>query len=112
MDELVFTPSAVLGLLAQIPELEDLDLQIDEQPDSVILTIGDNRYELESSPDSEVTVDDDAIEEISDINDEGYEDIETDTSESIEGGVIKELAKTLMLGGLIRLTGKAVKDMV
>lgn len=111
MDELVFTPSAVLGLLAEIPELEGQLLSAQEDENGVTITIGEATYQIESNPSSEVEVDSEALEEIADINEEGYEDLDIVDEEPIEGGIVKELAKTLMLGGLIRLTGSALKNM-
>ena len=111
MDELVFTPSAVLNLLLEIPELEGMDISVQETESGITITIGDNSYNIEVSPSSQIEIDDDAIEEIADIDEEGYQELDAANDEPVEGGVIKELAKTLMIGGLVRLTGSALKNM-
>lgn len=114
MDQYVFTPSAILALLTQIDELKDAgDISISEEDNGVTVKIGDSVYQIESDPSSEVEIDSAAVDEIEDINSEGYDEIGaeyTDGFDNVEGGIIKELLKTLAIGGLVRLTKNAIMD--
>lgn len=115
---LVLTPSALLAFLTQIEELKDLDISISENEDNIEVQIGESFYTIESPETSTVEVDEEAVNDIEDLNEEGYtelsdtegvdivEDITGD--EPVEGGIIKELIKTLAVGGLVRLTKDAI----
>lgn len=112
--EILFTPASILELLASIDELKDHELSITETIDNKIqLQIDESIYiiDTEETP-SEVKVDEDVVDEISEINEQAYQElIENDDmvineNEPIEGGVLKELAKSLLLGGMIKLTKK------
>ena len=120
--KLVLTPSALLAFLTAIEELAGKDVSISEGTNDITVTIGDGTYVIESPLASEVEIDDEVIEEIDKIDDECYDEIdyiEEDYEEvigeigddrAVEGGVIKELAKTLLVGGLVRLTTNAIKN--
>jgi len=46
----VFTPSELVSIFAEIQELSDCDISLSENPDgSLMLTIGDSKYELRPS---------------------------------------------------------------
>ena len=117
VDTIVFTPSALMELLVSIDELKDTYIGITETMDGMLqLQIGESIYEIESKSDETVTVPDDVVEKIDDINQESYEKMSESLEEEIEiqkdaveGGIIKELAKSLLLGGMIRLSGKLLK---
>ena len=110
MDEFLFTPSAVLGLLTQIDELSDKDISFDEKDDSLVITVGTTQYIIQNEGAENIEVSEDIIEDVSEVNQEGYEKLVEDGVEfsygRIEGGIIKELAKNMLLGGMIRLTNK------
>ena len=114
MDEVVFTSSALLELLSQIPEFDEHKLAISETLDGNIqLQVDDSYYVLETSQ-QDVQVDEETVDTIADINDEVYEDLVADLDDGepddyIESGIIKEALKTLLLGGMIRLTSKLLK---
>lgn len=111
--EILFTPASILELLASIDELKDHELSITETIDNKIqLQIDESIYiiDTEETP-SEVKVDEDVVDEVSEINESAYQElIENDDMindvEPIEGGVLKEIAKSLLLGGMIKLTKK------
>lgn len=115
-DILVLTSSALISFLAQIEELEDLELELNERNDSIEVKIGQNTYTLQSSLDSVVEVDEEVVDDIADINDDGYvkfeDSLNNDLTEIegdlVQGGIIKELVKTLAIGGLVRLTKDAL----
>lgn len=111
MDEILFTSAAVLEFLSKIDELKDKDLSIDKTlEDKIQITIGDSVYEISDDNATTVEVPEESLYEISDATVDAYEElldeqseiVQEETTENIEGGIIKELAKDLMLGGLIR----------
>ena len=113
---LVLTPSALLTFLAQVEELKTAEISLVEDEDAIRVQIGDGTYVLESPQTSEVEISEDAVEELDSLNEEGYEQLAEDedinledvAGEEVEGGVIKELIKTLAVGGLVRLTKDAI----
>lgn len=116
---LVLTPSALLTFLANIEELRDLDIDMVESDSTIQVKIGESIYTLESPEDSEIQINGDAVEELDDINEEGYDELANEDvidhleeveGDVVEGGVIKELIKTLAVGGLVRLTKGAIMD--
>ena len=118
-DMLVLTPSALLAFLSNIEELKDLDITIGEDETHIEVQIGDSSYILESPESSEVEIDEMAVNEISDLDEEGYDELAEDEDiehledvdgDLVEGGIIKELIKTLAVGGLVRLTKGAIMN--
>lgn len=116
-DMLILTPSALISFLSEIEELKDLELEISEGSDTIDVRIGKSVYTLQSLFDSTVEVDQETIDDISDINEEGYTELENSLGEEglveiegdlVQAGVIKELIKTLAIGGLVRLTKDAL----
>lgn len=114
-DAFVLTPSGLAAFLSQIEELSDLDIAISEEADGITVGIGENTYSLTPSTDYSVQVDEEVIDSIEDLNEEGYDELTaegtfSDVDEDIEGGIIKELIKTLAVGGLVRLTKNAIQN--
>lgn len=116
MDKLVFTPSAVLALLSEIEELAGYDIAFEESSDSIDISIDDKHYILEAENAEEIDIDENSLDAISDANDSGYDELKDNQNivyeedpEPVEGGIIKELVKTLAVGGLVRLTSDAIK---
>ena len=116
MNEVVFTPASVLALLANIDELADYDISLTETLDGGFqLSIGDSIYELVPDTMNEIEVDPEIVEEVDDINSDTYNDLGDDYSveyeelEPVESGILKEAAKSLLLGGMIRLSAKLLK---
>lgn len=104
---LVLTPSALFGFLSQIEELKDKEISFDEGEDQISIQIGESTYILESESDIS-DVSEELVDAIDDINVDCYaETVETE-DEPVEGGIIKELIKTLAIGGLVRLTKNAI----
>lgn len=109
-EALVLTPSALLAFLSEIEELDAQGtLSIEQNDGQLIVSIGESTYVLESA-DSPVAVDDDVVDTISELDEDGYDEIDAETieNEPVEGGIIKELIKTLAVGGLVRLTKNAI----
>ena len=115
MDNVVFTPASVLSLLTKIDELKDVNIGMTETMDGKLqLSVGESIYELEPEVDTNVQVDDSVVDKIEDVNQQTYEDLaedgEVELQEEVTGGVLKEIAKTLLLGGIVRLTGKMLRE--
>lgn len=114
MDELLFTPAAILDLLSKIDELKDKDIGVVESDNGIQLVVGESTYIIseESALDIEVSeedlaaIDDACMDTYSDLSESA--DIDVD-EQAIEGGIVGELAKTLLVGGLVRLTTKLFK---
>ena len=112
-NEILFTPAALLDFLRQVEELSDKDIIVDDTGSSIKITIGDSVYEIKNSDAEEVEVEPEVIEEVSDINESTYEELDdveyteiTDDEEVVEGGILSEALKTLAVGGMVRLTSK------
>lgn len=114
MENIVFTPSAVLDLLTQIEELYDTNISMTETFDNRLqLEIGNSIYILSNDTAQNVDVPSEVVEAIEDVNQDAYKELAdsgtVDLQEPVESGIIKEIGKTLLLGGLVRLTGKLLK---
>lgn len=108
--EILFTPSAILDLLSKVDEFSEYDLDLTESLDGKIqLQVGNSVYEL--NPDEvacDIQVSNDVVDEIAAINEEAYQDLldendEYAQQEYVESGLIKELVKTLLIGGVVRM---------
>lgn len=114
MDKLVFTPAAIADLLSQIEELKDYDISITESADGadLVLHVGDSTYAIGQSA-VDVEVDPEVVEDVVEVEDAAYEEMSAsgdfDISETVESGIIKQLIKTLAVGGLVRLASKLLK---
>lgn len=116
MDEILFTPAALIDLLSKIDELKDLDVGISQMPDGTMqLQVGSSTYMIEPEQETEIYVDSSVVEDVEDANLNAYENLSdefdvTDEFESVESGIIKEIAKTLLVGGMVRLAAKTLKN--
>lgn len=122
--ETLFTAAAVLDLLRQIDELSDKDIDVFDNQSFALITIGDNQYRIDYNTAEEVEVPEEAVDEVTDIIEDTYDELgasgveyeevtdlevnEAGKLDVVEGGIIKEALKTLAIGGLVRLTGKLV----
>jgi hypothetical protein len=125
-EETLFTAAAVLDLLRQIDELSDKDIDVFDNESFALITIGDSQYRIDYNQADSVEVPEAAVDEVTDIIEDTYDelgasgveyeevnDIQVDENgdlDVVEGGLIKETLKTLLVGGLVRLTGKLVGD--
>lgn len=121
MSELIFTPASVLDLLLQIDELSEYDIGLSETMDgNVQLQIGNSIYEIELNDAEDLPVEENIVDTVSEINEDAYADIaDTDLMDSyqddymedepIESGILAEAAKSLLLGGMIKLSAKLLK---
>ena len=116
-NEILLTPAALLDFLRQVDELADKDISVDDTGSALNITIGDSSYSIDFNQAEEVEVPDEVVDEVSEINETTYEELDDveytevdEDEEVVEGGVIKELLKTLAVGGMVRLTGKIMGD--
>lgn len=121
LNEVMFTSAAVLDLLLQIEELKDYSIGISETPNGDIqLQVGDSIYLINSDHSKTIQVEDTVVGEIEVTAEDAYNDllensieIEPDSemgqyydSDVVEGSFLKEIAKSLTLGGMIRFASK------
>lgn len=111
MEQLLLTPSALLSILVQVDELKDKNIQVVETLDGNLqVTIGDSNYEIVEDDLVELEVPGEVVEEVEDLNESTYVDLqeceEVELCDSVEGGILSEIFKTLAVGGLVRLTTK------
>ena len=116
---ILFTPSALLDFLIQIDELKDEVVSVTETADGDLqVEIGDSAYIVSTEDAKDVQVEQQAAEQVADLNMDAYSDIVEENSDAhfedvnVEAGVLAEIAKTLAIGGLARLNGKAVKSLL
>ena len=115
MDDLLFTPAALLSVLLKIEELKDHDIRIYQTLDGdVQLQIDDSVYSLEPENETVIDVEESDLEAVEDANMEAYSDLKEEgedvsveiSEEPIQSGIIKEALKSMLLGGMIRLSKK------
>ncbi len=113
MDGIEFTPASLIDLLSKIDELKDYDINVTETIDDQLqLSIGDSIYLIDNEDATPVQVSEDVVEAVEDINIEAYEnldesiDVLVGDEQPVESGILKEVAKSLLLGGMIRLSKK------
>lgn len=116
---ILFTPSALLDFLIKIDELKDKVVSVTETADGDLqVEIGDSAYIVKTDSAKDVDVEQQAAEQVADLNMDAYSDIVEENSDAnfqdvnVEAGILAEIAKTLAIGGLARLNGKAVKSLL
>ena len=108
-DKLVLTGAGLLEFLNQIDELKDKNLEIVEMNDGIHVSIGESTYVLQCDRNNTVKVADEVVDVIEEIDSESYDEFTEEVDdEPVEGGIIKELIKTLAIGGLVRLAKSAL----
>lgn len=114
MENIVFTPASLIDLLSKIDELSEFNVGITETIDGDLqLEIGDSIYSIQTEGAIDVTVDESVVNQIEIVNESAYEslsdDVDVEYLETIESGILKEAAKSLLLGGMLRLSAKLLK---
>ena len=114
MNEILFTSSSIIDLLSQIEEFKDLDISISHSGDNIELKIGDSIYSVATDNATDIEVPSTIVSEVQDVNYDAYDSMSddvsvTDDSEVVESGVLKEIVKTLLVGGMVRLTSNILK---
>lgn len=113
MDSILFTPASLIDLLSKISELSEYEIGISETIDGNLqLTIGDSVYDIDIDQANDIRVEDSVVDQVEEVNQEAYQElddsIEVQVSDEapVESGILKEIAKSLLLGGMIRLSKK------
>ena len=102
--ELLLTSVSLFDILSQIPELSGCKIDVSDTGTSISIKIDDNAYVVKSSSNDIVSAPESVVQDVSEIVDTEYS--KSDSSENIESGVLKEIVKTLAVGGLVRLSAK------
>lgn len=111
LSKILFTPAALLDFLSSIEELSEFDIGITESSSGDIqVQIGESTYGVDTSQATDVEVDEDVIDQVDEANEEAYDELDVDTQDDVEGGIIKEALKTLLVGGLVRMGAKVLKE--
>lgn len=118
--EIVLTPAALLDLLTQIDELKDKDIGVTQGLDGMLqLQIGNSIYEIREDNATEISVDESVTSEINQANIDAYNDLansdnieffeDSISNVPVQSGIIKELIKTLAVGGIVRFAANKLK---
>lgn len=118
--EIVLTPAALLDLLTQIDELKDKDIGVTQGLDGMLqLQIGNSMYEIREDNATEISVDESVTSEINQANIDAYNDLansdnieffeDSISNVPVQSGIIKELIKTLAVGGIVRFAANKLK---
>lgn len=102
--ELLLTSVSLFDILSQISELSSCKIDVSDTGTSISIKIDDNTYVVKSSSNDIVSAPESVVQDVSEIVDTEYS--KSDSSENIESGVLKEIVKTLAVGGLVRLSAK------
>lgn len=114
MGETLFTPAAVLELLTNIEELKDVPISLSEPSgNSINIQVGNNTYQIMLNSALKCVMDKDTVDVIEDEADSAFatlaENDDIVVEDPVEGGLIKGIVKSLLLGGLIRAVPKLIK---
>lgn len=120
-EEIVFTSGALLDLLSQIDELSDKSIALGTADGEVPeLYIDNTTYRLSNAGIEDVQVDSSAVRDVASLSREVLDEVDSrqeplvedgdaENLEPVESGIIKQAVKTLLIGGLVRLTSKLLK---
>ncbi len=120
-EEIVFTSGALLDLLSRIDELADKSIALGTADGEVPeLYIDNTTYRLSHAGIEDVQVNSSAVRDVASLSREVLDDVDSrqeplvedegaENLEPVESGIIKQAVKTLLIGGLVRLTSKLLK---
>lgn len=114
--EYLFTASGLLDMLLQIDEFKYYQLDISSDGlGNLQLHVNDSIYMFKAVDSVNIPVSDTQFEAVQDCAESTYEaildDIDYDSSDlqSVNSGLLKQLVKTLLVGGMVRITNKLLK---
>ena len=111
--QILFTPSSLVDFLTQVDELKDVNIGVNDDGENVSISIGDSTYQINPKSVTNIDVSDDDLDQACQANENNYDELEESGSielnDSIESGIIKQLLKTLAIGGIVRLAAKELK---
>ena len=110
---LLLTPASLVDFLSQIDELSEKSISLNSDNEYIEVSIGEATYRIRPQDEVNVPVSVDDIDEVNDAADDTYDELVdngyVENSDEIESGIIKELIKTLAIGGMVRLAAKKLK---
>lgn len=110
---LLLTPASLVDFLSQIDELSEKSISLYSDNEYIEVSIGEATYRIRPQDEVNVPVSVDDIDEVNDAADDTYDELVDngyiENSDEIESGLIKELIKTLAIGGMVRLAAKKLK---
>ena len=110
---LLLTPASLVDFLSQIDELSEKSISLNSDNEYIEVSIGEATYRIRPQDEVNVPVSVDDIDEVNDAADDTYDELVdngyVENSDEIESGLIKELIKTLAIGGMVRLAAKKLK---
>lgn len=115
MDELLLTSSSLIDILSQLAELADKDISVYEDSSGIHLEIDDNRYLISDRTAYEIEVPQAVVRDVQEVVETAQEDLEYSgmtnevISEDVCCGILGQVVKTLLVGGLVRLTNKLLR---
>lgn len=115
MDELLITSAGLIDLLGQLPEFADKDISVYEEPSGIHLQIDDNHYLISDQSAYEIEAPVEVVEDIHEVAEFAQDNLESFgmtneiVSEDICCGLLGQVVKTLLVGGLVRLTNKLLR---
>nr|DAK99557.1 MAG TPA: hypothetical protein [Caudoviricetes sp.] len=111
--QILFTPSSLVDFLTQVDELKDVNIGVNDDGENVSISIGDSTYQINPKSVTNIDVSDDDLDQACQANESNYDELEESGSielnDSVESGIIKQLLKTLAIGGIVRLAAKELK---
>ena len=110
---LLLTPASLVDFLSQIDELSEKSISLNSDNKYIEVSIGEATYRIRPQDEVNVPVSVDDIDEVNEAADDTYDELVdngyVENSDEIESGIIKELIKTLAIGGMVRLAAKKLK---
>ena len=111
--QILFTPSSLVDFLTQVDELKDVNIGVNDDGENVSISIGDSTYQINPKSVTNIDVSDDDLDQACQANESNYDELEESGSielnDSVESGIIKQLLKTLAIGGIVRLAARELK---
>lgn len=111
--QILFTPSSLVDFLTQVDELKDVNIGVNDDGENVSISIGDSTYEINPRSVTDIDVSDEDVDQACNANESNYDELEElgsiEMNDSVESGIIKQLLKTLAIGGIVRLAAKELK---
>ena len=110
---LLLTPASLVDFLSKIDELSEKSISLNSDNGYIEVSIGEATYRIRPQDEVNVPVSVDDIDEVNEAADDTYDELVdngyVENSDEIESGIIKELIKTLAIGGMVRLAAKKLK---
>lgn len=111
--QILFTHSSLVDFLTQVDELKDVNIGVNDDGENFSISIGDSTYQINPKSVTNIDVSDDDLDQACQANESNYDELEESGSievkDSVESGIIKQLLKTLAIGGIVRLAAKELK---